>query len=156
MKYWIQSPSLGDLYIEEIFGEIDNSPFLFTVKAGRRLYFAGLESFEEDRYLLAEITYSTLVKMIKGDLTVRNAYLSTDGYIEIVDLGTTVVEKFIPKEKLNYSILPAQGTFLYTKYNKEQLLRKYTPKLVAKNRNIPNKFSDHIFKMFEDRRLNCV
>lgn len=103
-----------ELILDKVLVEFDETPIFFVCK-NKNAYFIALNiDLDEERYILTRISLNGLSKMLHGKITMRELFLQSDKYWEIMvgeELGKdTVCEKSIAEIPLE--LLPYEGAYL--------------------------------------------
>ncbi len=77
--YFIDVPGIGNLNLEEIIVE-DCCPIFFTLVSdnGQRYISVCCEFYEEQRWIIAPISYGNLVGLLTNKLSIKNAFLTQE------------------------------------------------------------------------------
>lgn len=81
-NYFTNIPTIGDLSIERILVE-DDCPILFTLisKENKRCISICCEIYEEQRWLISPISKIKLIKLLKNEITLREAFITQEDCI---------------------------------------------------------------------------
>lgn len=78
-NYFTNIPNIGDLDIEQVLVE-DDFPIFFTLisKTQKRYICVCCEIYEEQRWIISPISKDILIKLLKDEITIHDAFITQD------------------------------------------------------------------------------
>lgn len=132
--FYIENESL---YLEQVLVDYMDIPIFFLCKSDKRFYIALCTDIEESEYIVAELSFSDVYKLLHGKIPMRNVFLTRNGYWEIISgeeiSSDSVVKRtadcidssVLPEEDACFEILTEEIRLYVEKFDNEFLSQKY-------------------------------